>query len=139
AHYAHAGAGGFNQTPNGGLLLGDPATPGNSAAGGVGGDNLTEVYFFPFTPHTQDPGPPPVPESDYVGVISLNAAFDTALYNFFFPVTGTDGGGALAIAARSDGTNVTAIGGVFLRLGARPLLGAGVAPAGVDDSGFLRR
>lgn|GEM_PF-5161819 len=135
--YDPDGAGSFNQNPNGALLLADPATPGNNAAGGAAVDNSTETYFFAFTLHTQDPGPPPVPESDYVGVISLNAAFDTAIYNFFFPVTGTDGGGALAIAARGDGTNVVAIGGYFLELGTRQLMGAVIGPDGENGSAFF--
>ena len=135
--YDPDGAGGFNQNPNGALLIGDPTTPGNNAAGGAAVDNATETYFFSLTIHTQDPGPPPVPESDYVGVISLNAAFDTAIYNFFFPVGGTDGGGALAIAARGDGTNVVAIGGYFLELGTRQLMGAVIGPDGINGSAFF--
>ncbi len=135
--YDPDGAGSFNQNPNGAALLGDPNHPGNNAAGGAAVDQATEESFFTFTLHTADPGPPPVPEGDYVGVASLNAAFDTLIYNFFFPIQGTDGGGGLAIAARTDGTNVVAIGGYLIENGTRQVMGAVIGPDGINGSAFF--
>jgi hypothetical protein len=135
--YDPDGAGSFNQNPNGAALLDDPNHPGNNAAGGAAVDQATEQSFFTFTLHTADPGPPPVPEGNYVGVISLNAAFDTAIYNFFYPIQDTDGGGGLGIAARTDGTNVVAIAGFLIQNGTRQVMGAVIGPDGNNGTAFF--
>jgi hypothetical protein len=134
--YDPDGAGGFNQNPNGAALLGDPDHPGNNSAGGAAVDQATEQSFFTFTLHTVDPGPPPV-ESNFFAVISLNAAFDTAVYNFFYPITGTDAGGGLGIAARTDGTNVVAVAGFLVETGIRQLAGAVIGPDGINGTAFF--
>jgi hypothetical protein len=135
--YDPDGAGGFNQNPNGAALIGDPNHPGNNAAGGAAVDQATERSFFTFTLHTADPGSPPVLEGDYVGVISLNAAFDTAIYNFIYPIQDTNGGGGLGIAARTDGTNVVAIAGYLIENGTRQVMGAVIGPDGSNGSAFF--